>query len=50
MSNTATIYKPQNLMAVMASRFGVPEQEMLSTLKATAFWACAMTTTRCFYL
>jgi phage recombination protein Bet len=36
MSNVAAIKQP-NIMAVMAQRFNVPESEMLSTLKATAF-------------
>jgi len=36
MSNVAVI-KQSGLMATMASRFNVPESDMLSTLKATAF-------------
>lgn len=36
MSNVAVIKQP-NIMATMAAKFNVPEGEMLSTLKATAF-------------
>lgn len=36
MSNVATIKQP-TIMATMAQRFNVPESEMLSALKATAF-------------
>ena len=36
MTNVAVIKQP-NIMATMAARFNVPEGEMLSTLKATAF-------------
>lgn len=36
MSNVAVIKQP-SIMATMAAKFNVPESEMLSTLKATAF-------------
>lgn len=37
MSTAVSTQKQQSLMATMAARFNVPEDEMLSTLKATAF-------------
>jgi phage recombination protein Bet len=36
-TQVAPIKKPSALMSTMAARFGVPEKEMLDTLKATAF-------------